>query len=1198
MTQPFRTESGGRIDRDRPINFRFDGRRYQGFQGDSLASALLANDVSLIGRSFKYHRPRGILSAGSEEPNALVVVDRGAGRVTPNLRATQIELYDGLTARSQNRFPTLRFDLGAIAGLAAPLLPAGFPYKTFMGPAGFWKRLYEPAIRRAAGLGRAPRRADPDRYLHHYAHCDVLIIGGGPAGLAAALGASATGARVILCDEQAELGGSLLHQPNVTIDDWPAPDWAREAVDRLAGSVTLLSRTTAFGWYPGNMIGLLQRVTDHLADPPATLPRERLWQVRAGRIVLATGAIERPLLFPGNDRPGIMLAEAARTYLHRYGVKVGQRAVIATACDSAYRAAIDLHKAGVTVPGIVDQRPEPAGQIVDAARSLGIPVHSAMTIGSTEGRGRVHTAKLSNGVDIIPCDTILMSGGWTPSVHLFSQSRGKLLFDAATATYLPSEGAVGGCAGVFGLADCLRDGTVAGGSEPRSFSVTGFPAMAPAAPPAPPPRDRAVFVDFQNDVTTKDLGIATDEGFVSIEHVKRYTTAGMATDQGKTSGLNTMAAVAALTGQAMESVGQTTFRPPYTPVSFGALAGPYRAGLYAPVRLPPVATPNAVLEDAGTWKRARCFQQSNETIEAAVAREALAVRNEAGMLDASTLGKIEVAGPDAARFLSRIYTGDFTTLPPGRCRYAVLLGEDGFIRDDGIVARLPDDPLAGDHFHVTTTTSGAAFVLGHMEDYLQTEFTDMRVWLTSITEQWAVIALQGPRSAEALAPFVTGIDLAAMPHMSVRLGRIGDIPIRLFRVSFTGEAGFEINLPPNDAQRVWDSLRERGVTPYGTDAMHLLRAEKGHIIVGQDTDGTVTPHDAGLGWTIRGPDFVGKRSLALPDLARPDRKQLVGLLSADPTVLLQEGAAVTPSAPGDRPAPAVAIGHVTSSYRSPTLGRTIALALIAGGRSRIGESLLVAADRGPVAVTVTDPVFLDKPGERLRCGDFTQPPAQPLLPAVPESAFVARPCDAVRLSILAPTLRLSIRAGASAATAIGLALGVLLPTVPCRSVIGRTRAALWMGPDEWLIVAPETETDLAAKAVKAAFGGNAKGGNIQPGNTQGTKSGALHAASVVDVSHRSRTLEITGPQAAWCLNGFCALDVDLSAFPVGMCTRTRLGAAEVLLWRIAPEVFHVDVARSFVPYVWACLEEVRLEFTYSGTPSDRPAGAARTEMAS
>ena len=1151
MSQLSRVPAGGRVGRDRPLRFTFDGRAYEGFAGDTLASALLANDVHLVGRSFKYHRPRGILSAGSEEPNALVTVSRGAGRITPNLRATQVELYDGLAACSQNRSPSLRFDTGAMAGWIAPLLSAGFYYKSFMWPRSFWNRYYEPRIRRAAGLGRAPTAPDPDRYLHQYAHCDLLIVGGGPAGLAAALGASATGARVILCDEQAELGGSLLDEPDVTIDGWPAPEWVQEAIATLGDNVRLLPRTTAFGWYPDNMIGLVERVTDHLAVPPLHRPRERLWQVRAGRVLLATGAIERPLVFPGNDRPGVMLAGAARTYLHRYGVRVGRSVVIATADDSAYRAAVDLHAAGVAIAGIVDRRPSLASEAVQEARALNIPIHAGASIHSTEGHSRIHAVRLDGGSGIIACDTLLMSGGWTPSIHLFSQSRRKLAFDPDTGTYLPTEDAVGACAGVFDLGTCLRDGTAAGGSDPRSFEILGVPMMAPSQPPAAAPPHRLAFVDFQNDVTTKDLAVATDEGFTAIEHVKRYTTSGMATDQGKTSNLNALTMVAALTGRSVPSVGQTTFRPPYTPVTFGAFAGVSRGPLFAPVRLPPIATPDAVLEDVGTWKRARCFPLANETIDAAVRRECLAVRNDVGMLDASTLGKIEVVGPDAAAFLSRIYTGDFTNLPSGRCRYAVLLGEDGFIRDDGIVAR-----LAADRFHVTTTTGGAGFVLHHMEDYLQSEFTDLQVWLTSVTEQWAVIAVQGASAAEALAPLIPDINLGAMPHMSVREGQIGDSPIRLFRVSFTGELGFELNLPPTDAQRVWDTLRQRDVTPYGTDAMHVLRAEKGYIIVGQETDGTVAPDDVGLGWTIAGGDFIGKRSLSLADLKRADRRQLVGLLPLNPAVVLEEGAQLTAVVNDGK-----SVGHVTSSYRGAALGRGFALALVAGGRSRIGNELFVPIIGGALPVTVVDPVFLDKPCERLKARPVVRLTSEPLLPALMPLAPVARPSRSVQLRALAATARLVIRAGSAAATALGLGLGVLLPTVPNRSVIARDRAALWLGPDEWLVIAPDNAAGLAEQARRAA---------------------GDHPVSVVDVSQRSVTLEISGNRAAWCLNAFCALDLDLQAFPVGMCTRTLLNKAEILLWRITPDFFHVDVPRSVVPYVWACLEEARLEFTDAG----------------
>ncbi|MFL5257743.1 MAG: sarcosine oxidase subunit alpha family protein [Rhodopila sp.] len=1149
MTRSFRTQAVGRIDCGQPVHFSFDGRRYEGFPGDTLASALLANGVHLVGRSFKYHRPRGILSAGSEEPNALVTVDRGASRVTPNLRATQVELHDGLTAYSQNRYPSLGFDVGALAGIAARLLPVGFYYKSFMWPRAFWKRLYEPAIRRMAGLGRAPVQADPDRYLHQYRHCDVLIIGGGPAGLAVALGASATGARVILCDEQAEFGGSLLSEPDVTIDGWAAPDWVREVIAALADRVTLMPRTTAFGWYPDNLIGLSERLTDHLAKPDPRMPRERLWHIRAGRVILATGAIERPLVFPGNDRPGVILAGAALTYLNRYGVRVGRRVVIATADDSAYRVAADLHAKGMTIAAVVDQRAAPDSPLVEAVRAVGIPVHVGASIGRTDGRRRVHAVRLANSKTVIPCDAVLMSGGWTPSVHLFSQSRRPLAFDSALGCWLPTEDAVGACAGTFDLTACLRDGTVAGGSAPGSFAVAGLPAIAPSPPLAPLLSHPKAFVDFQNDVTIRDLAVAAQEGFVSIEHTKRYTTTGMATDQGKTSNLNAIAAMAELTGRDIPDVGVTTFRPPYTPVTLGAFAGPYRGALFAPVRLPPVSLADAVIEDVGTWKRARCYPRPDETIKAVVARECLAVRNAAGMFDASTLGKIAVVGPDAAAFLNRMYTGDVASLEPGQCRYALLLGEDGFVHDDGIVAR-----LAADRFHVTTTTGGAAFVLHHMEDYLQTTFTGLQVWLTSVTEQWAVIAVQGPRSAEALVPFIPDIDLTSMTYMSVRDCHIGDIPIRLFRVGFTGELGFEINLPPDHAQQVWDTLRQTDVTPYGTDAMHILRAEKGYIVIGQETDGTVTPDDLGLGRMIakgKG-DFVGKRSLVLPDLTRADRRQLVGLLPKDAAVVLEEGAQVTET--GRAPS----LGHVTSSYRSPTLGRGFALALVAGGRARIGSTLRVPQAGRTIEVAVVDPVFHDKPADRLRVRPGPRPALLPLLPAVPLPVPVARPAPSVRLAELAPITLLSVRAGPHAATSIGLGIGVLLPTVPNRSVIARERAALWLGPDEWLIQAPPGMAALAAQARKAA----------EP-----------YPASVVDVSHRTRALEVAGPRAAWCLNAFCALDLDLPVFPVGMCTRTLLGKAEIVLWRMAAEVFRLDVPRSLLPYVWACLEEARLEFS-------------------
>ena len=995
MSGAWRLPAGGRIDRARRLRFRFDGRAFEGCAGDTLASALLANGIHLVGRSLKYHRPRGILAAGADEPNAIVAVGDGA-RYTPNLRATQIELYDGLIAVSQNRFPSLAFDVGAFAGIFAPLLPAGFYYKTFMWPRAAWHKLYEPAIRAMAGLGRAPTAADRARYAARFAHCDVLVAGGGPAGLAAALAAAEAGARVILCDEQAELGGSLLADPGATIDGAPSAAWLAETLAALARNarVRLLPRTTAFGYFADNFLGLVERVTDHLAAPHPDLPRERLWQVRAREVVLATGALERPLVFPGNDRPGIMLSGAAATYAQRYGVRPGRRALIATAHDEAYRDALSLAASGVAIAAIVDLRRTAEGKLPAAARAAGLPVMTGAAVIGTRGRLRVTAAEVAPVAGGAPrriaCDLIAMSGGFTPSVHLFSQSRGKLDFDEACQAFVPA-GTVergrsaGACRGVFGLAAALADGHAAGEAAARGTGYDGAavrrapvgsddgalgPGLLGAVPHPHDPMRAKAFVDFQNDVTADDIALATREGFRSIEHVKRYTTTGMATDQGKTANMNALGLVSAVIARPLPEVGHTTFRMPYTPTTFGVLAGFSRGNLFDPVRTTPIhpwaAEQGAVFEDVGLWKRARYFPRAGESMATAVARECRAVRASVGIFDATTLGKIEVVGRDAAEFLNRMYVNAWNKLEPGRCRYGVMLGEDGFVLDDGVVGRLTPD-----RFHVTTTTGGAARVLALMEDYRQTEWPELDVWLTSTTEQWAVIAVQGPNAREAIEPLVEGIDIsaAALPHLSVREGRVCGVEARLFRVSFTGELGFEINVPTEHALAVWQAAWEAGkgfdMVAYGTEAMHVLRAEKGYIIVGQETDGTATPGDLGLAWAIgkAKKDFVGKRSLTRPAMTAPNRKQLVGLLSRDGRSVLEEGTQLVIDA--ENAAPGSSLGHVTSSYDSAVLGHPIALAMVKGGRGRLGTTLHALTPTGSIPVKLVSPVFFDPEGARL-----------------------------------------------------------------------------------------------------------------------------------------------------------------------------------------------------------------------------------------
>ncbi len=983
----FRRQGRGCINADKAVRFNFDGKEYAGAEGDTLASALLANGVHLVGRSFKYHRPRGIIGAGSEEANALVVFDRGPGRVTPNVRATTLELFDGLTARSQNYWPSLKFDITEINDKFATFFPAGFYNKTFMWPKSFWDWVYEPFIRRAAGLGPAPSEPDPDQYTSVYDHCEVLIVGAGPAGIAAALAASQSSARVIIADEQAEFGGSLLSMPDAVIDGAAAWQWLESSLETLRSrdNVTLLPRTTVFGYYHDNFLGLAQRLTDHIRKPAPQEPRECLHRVRAAKVILATGAIERPLVFADNDLPGTMLASSAQTYLNRYGVAVGDNAAIFTTHDSAYKAAFDLSDANIRIAVIIDARTKIDASLLEEAKKRGIEVRAESVVTGAAGRFRVKNIRvnrvLAGGVsapEMIDCDTLLVCGGWTPSVHLWSHSKGTLKWNSELGAYAPDQPnentiCVGACNGEFGLKRALEDGASTGGSATTFKAIEDSGWSGEVFGALPTDRNEArikAFVDFQNDVTAKDINLAVREGFKSIEHIKRYTTTGMATDQGKTSNLNGLQIASNALTRPVEQVGLTTFRPPYTPTTFGALAGAHCGDTFEVTRKTPIdpwaVSKGAVFEPVSLWRRARYFPQAGEDMHAAVARECKATRQSLGIFDATTLGKIEVVGPDASEFMNRMYTNPWTKLGVGRCRYGLMLREDGYIMDDGVVGR-----LANDRFHVTTTTGGAPRVLSMMEDYLQTEWPDLDVWLTSITEQWAVIALNGPNARKLIEPLVDGIDLSqeAFPHMAAREGRICGIETRLFRVSFSGELGFEINVPAHYGLALWEKLYEAGrefnITPYGTETMHVLRAEKGFIIVGQDTDGTVTPDDAGMSWAIgkKKPDFVGKRSLARPDIVANGRKQLVGLLTADPNIVLEEGAQIV--AKPDQPIPMDMIGHVTSSYWSETLGRSIAMALVKDGRSLEGESIYVPMPDTTIEATVGSTVFYDPEGERL-----------------------------------------------------------------------------------------------------------------------------------------------------------------------------------------------------------------------------------------
>ncbi|PMR72748.1 sarcosine oxidase subunit alpha family protein [Billgrantia endophytica] len=1009
LKQPNRLREGGRIDRSHTLHFTFNGKRYLGHAGDTLASALLANGVDIVNRSFKYSRPRGIVAAGPEEPNALVQLGSTEAAQVPNVRATQQALFDGLTAQSTNGWPNVQRDVMSLVGkLGGRFMPPGFYYKTFMAPASLWMT-YEKYIRKGAGLGRSPMVPDPDVYDHLNQHCDVLVVGAGPAGLAAALTAARSGARVILCDEQEEMGGSLLDSREL-LDNQPADQWVAQVLEELArlDNVTLLARTTANGYHDHHFVTLHERRTEHLGETAPVVDdyrpsRSRMHHVRAGQVLLATGAHERPLVYANNDVPGNLLAGAVSTYIRRYGVVPGNRLVLSTSNDHAYRAALDWFDAGREVVAIADARRAPDGDLVAQARERGIRIIEGAAVleakGSTRVSGvRVATIdaaafKVTGQAETLACDTIASSGGYSPVIHLASHTGARPSWNDEILGFVPGlvKGvhAAGSARGIHDLAAGLADGVA---MAARALETLGMTSRAIELPQIDTRREGAAcglyqvphekptlrapkqFVDPQNDVTAAGVELATREGFESIEHIKRYTAMGFGTDQGKLGNINGMAIAARCLNKSIPEVGTTVFRPNYTPVTFGAIVGRHCRERFDPERYTALhqwhVENGAEFEDVGQWKRPWYFPTivngKKETMHEAVARECRAVREKVGILDASTLGKIDIQGPDAREFLGRIYTNKWEKLAVGRARYGLMCKDDGMVTDDGVTTCLADN-----HFLMTTTTGGAAAILEWLELWHQTEWPELNVTFTSVTDHWATMTITGPEARKLLAE-ISDIDLdrERFKFMDWRAGKVAGVPARVFRISFTGELTYEINVQANYAMHVWKTLfthgETYGLTPYGTETMHVLRAEKGFIIVGQDTDGSVTPEDLGMQWCVgydKPYSWVGKRALSRSDTRRDGRKQLVGLRPKDPAVVLEEGAQIVLDP--DHPVPVPMVGHVTSSYYSPTLDSGFALAVVKGGHQRMGETVyLPMADGKTHAAEIVSPIFVDPKGER------------------------------------------------------------------------------------------------------------------------------------------------------------------------------------------------------------------------------------------
>ena len=994
-------EGGLLIDRNKPIKFEFNGKKLSGFEGDTLASALLSNDQVLVGRSFKYHRPRGIVASGSEEPNALINLGEKE-KFEPNQRATTIELFDGLKAASQNHWPSLNFDIGVINNYLARFLPAGFYYKMFIHPRPFWKYIYEPFIRQSAGLGRAPSQKDHSQYEHFYAFYDLVIVGGGISGLNAALTAAESGLKILIIEQTPEWGGRCLVDFS-TIGDETSAEYVSRLVSELKKfqNVTMRSRMMGAGVYDHGYILGYERLNDHLAEEDG--PRHRLWRIRAKQIITATGSIERPISFPSNDIPGVMLASAVRDYAVNFGVATGNKIAVYTNNDDAYRTAITLNEVGVEVPIIVDARGSGGGALAERAKALGIRVENGKAISKVFGKKRVEAISIcehkdsGKGNEKIACDCIAMSGGWSPVVHLYSHCGGKLKWDEKMALFKPDSSAkptshdglpfvtaVGSANGFLLIQEVLKDARegclevveASGGKvKKESFKLieqeyeNSLEAIWIAPQDADIKKRSKIWLDFQNDVKINDVELAAREGFESVEHTKRYTTLGMATDQGKLSNINGLAILSSSLGKEIPKVGTTTFRPPYTPISLGSIGGSARDELFQPVRKTPMhdwhENNGAYMEPVGQWRRPFCYPQAGETYAKAVEREINQTRSSLGILDASTLGKLLVTGPDAGKFLDMLYTNMMSTLKIGKCRYGLMCSENGFLIDDGVVARIDEQTWL-----CHTTTGGADSIHAHMEEWLQTEWWDWKVYVTNVTEQYAQIGVVGP-NARKLLEKIGGVDVSreALGFMEWKDGNLGKYDARIFRISFSGELSYEIAVPAKQGLAFWGELIEAGkefqVMPYGTEALHVMRAEKGFIMIGDETDGTVIPQDLNLDWAIskKKDDYLGKRAQERSFMVNPSRWKLVGLETLDGSVLPDGAYAI---ADGVNPNGQKSTqGRITSSYFSPTLKRGIAMGLVMNGPDRSGEIIeFPKIDGTVIRAKITSPVFYDPDGEK------------------------------------------------------------------------------------------------------------------------------------------------------------------------------------------------------------------------------------------